>query len=109
MARRRRGTDVPPRRGRPKAPPDYYAHTEADLRYIERVEERMRARTRRVWLIRLAVLVVLVLIARFWGPTAVRAFRGEARQTIEEFKGVSRHIQEGRDRRSGANFDENNP
>lgn len=109
MARRSRRTGATTGRGRPKPPPDYYAHSESDLRYAKGVDGRLRTRTRRTWLIRLAVLAVLVLIGRLWGPMVVRVVRGQGRQTVDEFKGVGQHIQEGRDRRSGADFDENAP
>ena len=76
---------------------------------MKTAQARVKVKTRKRWLIRLAVIALLALIAHFWGPTVVRAVQGQGQQTVGEFKGLGRHIRDGVDRRSGVGFDETSP
>jgi len=105
-ARRGRARTAPGRKGRKEAP-DYYARSEGDREFIERAHQRAVAKARRRMWARLAALAVLALIAYFLGPTIYHLIVAEGQQTAQEFKGVGKHIREGVERRSGAEFEEN--
>ncbi len=105
MGRRRGARDTGPG-GKAKDLPDYYAKSDSDVAYSRKSHERARQQGLRQWVTRLVVVLALVAAWHFWGPMAVRIVRGEGRQTVSDFKGVGRNLQEGRDRRSGVGLDE---
>jgi len=107
MARRRKGAQTVSRRGREKDLPDYYARSESDASYIQTAHRRVRQTTLRQWLVRLAVVLVLLIGWHFWGPTLVQLAKGKSQTTIQDVKGVGQKIQQGRDERSGVGLDEN--
>ena len=107
MARRRKGAQTVSRRGREKEAPDYYARSESDASYVETAHRRARRSTLRQWLIRLTVVLVLLIGWHFWGPALVQFVKGREQATVQDVKGVGQKLQQGRDERSGANFDEN--
>jgi hypothetical protein len=111
MARRRGSAPRIAGRGRTKQKdtPDYYAKSDSDIVYGETAHRRARQRAVRQWLVRLAVVLVLVIAWHFWGPTVVGAIRGKGQRAAGEVRGVGQQIQKGRDERSGANFDETAP
>ena len=109
MARRRGRGDRSAGRRRADDAPDYYARSESDAGFLEKSRERVKAKVRRQRLIRLAVLAVLAVVAYLWGPALVSMLRSQGEQTAEEVQGVSRHIREGVERRSGAGLDESSP
>jgi hypothetical protein len=107
MARRRgRASDVRGR-GKPKEPSTYYMDTETDRGFVERSHARVVQRGRHRLVTRFVILLVLAFAAWMWGPSLLRWIQYGASSTASDVKGVSRSLQDGRDRRSGADFDEN--
>lgn len=96
-------------KGRPREPATHYYDGETDQSFVRRARERTARKTRRRLVIQLVILLVLAFAAWMWGPSLVAALQAQGRQTAEEFQEVGEHIRDGRDRRSGANFDENAP
>jgi fatty acid desaturase len=91
---------------RSREPATHYYEGETDRTFAQRARERTARKARRRLLIQLAILAVLAFAAWMWGPSVIAAMQTQARQTAEEFQEVGEHIRDGRDRRSGANFDE---
>jgi hypothetical protein len=104
---RRRGGGRGRRDVRKPGGPDteYYIGTESDLGYSARSRQRVRQETQRRWVIRLAILAVIVFACWMWGPTVVDRLRQHGRETMGDLQGTGQKIREGRDERSGANFD----
>ncbi len=106
MARRRRPTGN--RRGERQDAdsPAYYATSDSDRRYAQQVRRRSSRRAQRRWLIRLALLAVLVFAVWMWGGDVLRALRVQAHMTGQELKEAGQHIRRGTDERSGADLTE---
>jgi len=109
MGRRRKPAQTGSRRGREPEPPDYYARTESDVSYIQTAHRRAGQKALRQWLIRAAVVIVLIAGWHFWGPDLVRLVKGKSQAAVQDAKGVGATLQQGRDERSGTGFDETAP
>jgi len=110
MARRsRRQKAAPRKRGRKGPTTEYVIGTDSDLRYAERSRQRLGQQARRRWVIRLAILAIIVFVCWMWGPDVVRRIRRQGETTAEDFRGAGRRLRAARDERSGVNFDENAP
>ena len=85
---------------------EYLVASSSDRSYAGKAHQRSVQQGRRRLVIRLAILAVLIFIGAMWGPDAWRMIRVRGQITAEEFEGVGDSIKDGRDRRSGAEFDE---
>ena len=85
---------------------EYLVASSSDRSYAGKAHQRAVHESRRRLVIRLAILAVLVFIGWMWGPDVWRMIRVRGQITAEEFEGVGDSIKDGRDRRSGAEFDE---
>lgn len=92
------------RRGKGSAP-SYRVEEKSDVSYVQDARRRMARSSRSRLVVRLLVLAVVAAAAVFFGPTVVNIIRGRAMQQAEELRESGDYLKEGRDRRSGANFD----
>jgi len=99
-----------PQKGRERKPPtEYVIGTDSDLGYARASRQRVRQRTQRKWVIRLAILAVLGFVVYLWGDDVWYAVRSRARTNAQKFQDSADYLKKGRDERGGANFDENAP
>jgi len=99
-----------PQKGRARRPPtEYVIGTDSDLGYSRASRQRVRQRTQRKWVIRLAILAVLVFVVCLWGDDVWYAVRARARANAQKLQESADYLKKGRDERGGANFDENAP
>ena len=99
-----------PQKGRGRKPPtEYVIGSDSDLGYARATRQRVRQQGQRRWVIRIAVLAVLGFLVYLWGDDVWYAVRSRARSTAQDFQETGEYLREGRDERSGANFDENAP
>ncbi len=107
--RRDRGRAGSSRRSARKPPTEYVIGTESDLKFAASVRKRIKQQNQRRWVIRIAILAVLVFAVAMWGEDVWYAVRTKVRNTVYGFEKTADYIKRGRDRRSGADFDENAP
>jgi hypothetical protein len=79
------------------------------MSYVQTAHRRAGQRAQRQWLIRAAVVVVLLAAWHFWGPSLVQLVKGKSQAAVQDVKGVGNTLQKGRDERTGAGFDETAP
>jgi len=90
-------------RGRGKVK-DYYEGIPSDSEYKQVAHQRAVQRSRKKWLIRLLIVLVIGGVVYLWGDDAMRLARSEAQEVGAEAKEVSGNIREGVGRRSGADW-----
>ena len=93
------------RRGKTGSKTTYRVEERSDVSYVQDARRRMTRKGRSGLLVRLLVLAVVVAAGVYFAPTVVNIIRGRAAQQAQEFREAGDHLKEGRDRRSGANFD----
>lgn len=79
------------------------------MRYAKAAHQRLRQQAVRRWVIRLAVLAVVVFAAFMWGPGVVRRLKLKAQQTTSEYREAGQAIKEGTERRGGAGMEVDSP
>jgi hypothetical protein len=101
---RGKGTAARPRRMSPETEERL---RNSDARYLLESRDRMRNRSLRTWIIRLAVVVALLAVIRLWGIDFLNS-------TLFGAKAAGYHMEQGRDAvkagtdaRTGADFDPN--
>ncbi len=80
---------------------------DSDARYLLESRHRMKDRSTRGWIIRLAVLVALIAIVKLWGIDFLKATLFGAQTTAYHAEQGRDAVQAGTDERTGANFDPN--
>lgn len=77
----------------------------SDARYLLESRRRMKDRSTRAWIIRLAVLVALLAVIKLWGIDFLNATLFGAKTTAYHAEQGRDAVQAGTDERTGANFD----
>lgn len=93
------------RRGKTGSKPTYRVEEKSDVSYVQDARRRMVSKGRSRLVVRLLVLAVVVAAGLYFGPTVVNIITGRAAQQAQDLREAGDHLKEGRDRRSGANFD----
>lgn len=80
---------------------------ESDSRYLLESRQRMRDRSTRTWIIRLAVVIAVLTVIRLWGIEFLNGTLFGAKTTAYHADQAKDAVQAGNDARTGANFDPN--
>ena len=85
---------------------DCFARQDIDgLCRVQDARRRIAREGRKRLMVRLMVLAIVVAACVYFGPTVVNIIKGRATQQAAELQEAGDYLKEGRDRRSGANFD----
>ena len=104
MARSNGGGGLKPGRG--KNTRDIYEGLPSDANYKRTAHRRAAQQARKAWQVRLLVVAALAVAIYYFGDDVKRMVSAQVSRTSSDVQGVGNSIKEGRDRRSGANFEE---
>ena len=79
----------------------------SDSRYLLESRQRMKDRSTRAWIIRLAVVVALLAMMKLWGIDFLNSTLFGAKDTAYRMEQGRDTVKAGTDARTGANFDPN--
>jgi hypothetical protein len=93
------------RRKKTSSSPTYRVGEKSDVSYVQDARRRIAREGRKRLMVRLVVLAIVVAACVYFGPTVVKIIKGRATQQAAELQEAGDYLKEGRDRRSGVNFD----
>jgi len=75
--------------------------------YQQQTRDRLKQRAIKAWIIRLAILAVLIYVGVNYGPSWVSTLTQKGRNAKYELEKSGKGVKSANDQRSGANFDPN--